>query len=73
MLRTAGFCRNNSRLLVSKFQNRTYAKEINFGESARSSMLAGVETLAKAVSATLGPKVSGHHIACCDYSLLIVG
>ncbi|MBT6103406.1 MAG: hypothetical protein HOH62_05835, partial [Verrucomicrobia bacterium] len=32
------------------------AKQLKFDESARQSLLAGVSTLAKAVTATLGPK-----------------
>ena len=32
------------------------AKDIEFGSDARSKMLKGVETLAKAVKVTLGPK-----------------
>lgn len=37
--------------------SRSYAKDIKYGEDARSSMLVGVDILAKAVAATLGPKV----------------
>src|SRR5574338_997408 len=36
------------------------AKEIRFGEDARARMLRGVNTLANAVKATLGPK--GHNV-----------
>ena len=32
------------------------AKQLKFDEAARQSLLAGVNTLAKAVTATLGPK-----------------
>ena len=56
MYRTAHLYRPLSRA-IAKSQARSYAKEIVFGENARSSMLTGVETLARAVSATLGPKV----------------
>lgn len=65
MYRTASLYRPVSRA-VSKLQSRSYAKEIAFGENARSSMLTGVETLARAVSATLGPKV------CTDTELLYI-
>jgi chaperonin GroEL len=38
-------------------QARTYAsKDVVFGNDARQGMLKGVDILAKAVSATLGPK-----------------
>lgn len=43
--------------LVQQNQLRTY-KEFAFGNDARTRMAAGVDILAKAVSATLGPKVS---------------
>ena len=58
MLRSARLYRPITRLLTnSRPPVRSYAKEIVFGENARSSMLTGVETLARAVSVTLGPKV----------------
>lgn len=41
--------------LRSTQQLRTY-KELKFGVEARASLLVGVETLAKAVATTLGPK-----------------
>nr|BAA09171.1 heat-shock protein [Schizosaccharomyces pombe] len=37
-------------------QVRTYAKDLKFGVDARASLLTGVDTLARAVSVTLGPK-----------------
>jgi hypothetical protein len=36
---------------------RTYAKDLKFGDDARSKMLQGVDILANAVAVTLGPKV----------------
>ena len=58
MLRSARLYRPVARLLTnSRPPVRGYAKEIVFGENARSSMLTGVQTLARAVSVTLGPKV----------------
>ena len=38
-------------------QTRSFAKEIKFAGDARALMLKGVNTLADAVSITLGPKV----------------
>lgn len=62
MLRSTTLYRPVTRLLASApVASRNYsAKEITFGENARASMLNGVETLARAVSVTLGPKVKGH-------------
>lgn len=41
---------------VSAVSKRGYAKDVVFGNDARQGMLRGVDILAKAVSATLGPK-----------------
>ena len=59
MLRAVSLHRPVSRLIASSspLAARFYAKDIKYGEDARSSMLAGVDKLAKAVSTTLGPKV----------------
>ena len=59
MLRAISLHRPVSRLLLSSrpLVARGYAKDIKYGEDARSSMLAGVDQLTKAVAATLGPKV----------------
>ena len=59
MLRAVNLHRSATRLLQSSrpLAARFYAKDIKYGEDARSSMLAGVDKLAKSVAATLGPKV----------------
>ena len=58
MLRAVRFYKPASRLLLaSRLSQRDYSKDLRFGEDARSEMLAGVDKLAKAVAATLGPKV----------------
>ena len=41
---------------VSLIQQRLAHKELKFGVEGRQALLAGVETLAKAVATTLGPK-----------------
>ena len=49
----------SSKLRTSSFnlqQQRFAHKELQFGNEGRAALLKGVETLAKAVSATLGPK-----------------
>lgn len=59
-LRTSSFNLRRSpsfQALVSHQQTRGYAhKELQFGVEARAKLLQGVETLAKAVATTLGPK-----------------
>lgn len=59
-LRTRAALPRPHRLLQSastSIAKRGYAsKEVIFGNDARQGMLKGVDTLAKAVSATLGPK-----------------
>ena len=42
------------------------AKDVFFGDSARQRMLVGVNTLADAVKATLGPK--GRNVICLLYT-----
>ena len=49
---TASLLRQSQPLL-----SRGYAKDLKFGSEARGAMLAGVDKLADAVAATLGPKV----------------
>lgn len=61
MLRAVSLHRPASRLLQASrplIGARFYAKEIKYGEDARSSMLSGVDKLAKSVATTLGPKVT---------------
>lgn len=60
MLRLYSALRSSKKLspaLTASF-NRNYAKDIKFGSDARSRMLEGVDTLADAVSVTMGPKVN---------------
>ncbi len=59
MLRAMSLHRSTTRLMTASrpLAVRYYAKDLKYGEDARSSMLAGVDKLAKAVAATLGPKV----------------
>ena len=42
--------------LASHMPAATYAKDVRFGTSVRQEMLEGVDTLADAVSVTMGPK-----------------
>ena len=42
------------------------AKEVKFGDSARKKMLTGINILADAVKATLGPK--GRNVVCLLYT-----
>ena len=58
MHRSAKLLRPTARLLrYSQPLSRGYAKDLKFGSEARGAMLAGVDKLADAVAATLGPKV----------------
>lgn len=60
MLRAVSLHRPACRLMQSSrplIGARFYAKDIKYGEDARTSMLAGVDKLAKSVATTLGPKV----------------
>ena len=60
VLRTAGLCKRvlNPQLAASlSTSNSCNAKELKLGRDGRSAMLKGVEILAEAVAATLGPKV----------------
>lgn len=59
MLSVARLSRSSARLLsLAKVQARCYsAKDLKFGVEARVAMLQGVDKLADAVAATMGPKV----------------
>jgi len=46
----------NRRVASSLVSNRSYAKDVKFGDEARAKMLQGVDVLADAVAVTLGPK-----------------
>jgi len=46
----------NRRVASSLVSNRSYAKDVKFGDEARAKMLKGVDVLADAVAVTLGPK-----------------
>lgn len=52
----AGQSRRVTSSLINTAQHRTYAKDVKFGDDARSKMLKGVDILADAVAITLGPK-----------------
>ena len=58
MHRAARLLRPSARLLRQPMLFRGYAKDIKFGSEARGAMLVGVDKLADAVAATLGPKVA---------------
>ena len=62
MHRAARLLRPGARLLRQPMLFRSYAKDIKFGSEARGAMLVGVDKLADAVAATLGPKVVHHDI-----------
>lgn len=54
-------------------QHRHASKAVDFGKKARQEMLEGLDTLARAVTATLGPKVSVSHLVWRVSSLLLLG
>lgn len=56
MFRLTRLAAKNRRVASSLISNRTYAKEVKFGDDARAKMLQGVDVLADAVAVTLGPK-----------------
>jgi len=56
MFRLTRLAAQNRRVASSLISNRTYAKEVKFGDDARAKMLQGVDVLADAVAVTLGPK-----------------
>jgi chaperonin GroEL len=57
MYRLTNLAQANRRVAsVLAASNRTYAKDIKFGDEARAKMLKGVDILADAVAVTLGPK-----------------
>lgn len=56
LTRLAGSSRRVASSLVSGSSNRSYAKDVKFGDDARAKMLKGVDILADAVAVTLGPK-----------------
>ena len=56
MLRSAAKRGSLPRTAVAKQQKRFAHKELKFGTDGRKSLLEGVDTLAKAVAVTLGPK-----------------
>jgi hypothetical protein len=55
---------------VSAAQRRYASKDVIFGNEARQGMLRGVDILAKAVSATLGPK--GRTVIIGAYRLVVI-
>lgn len=57
MHRFTKLLRPSVRLVREPLLFRGYAKDLKFGSEARGAMLAGVDKLADAVAATLGPKV----------------
>lgn len=65
MFSVARLSRSSARLLsLAKVQARCYsAKDLKFGAEARVAMLQGVDKLADAVAATMGPKV-----CCCTHT-----
>jgi chaperonin GroEL len=56
MFRLTQLARINRRVASSLVSNRSYAKDVKFGDEARAKMLQGVDVLADAVAVTLGPK-----------------
>ena len=56
MFRLTKLANPSRRAAASLISNRSYAKDVKFGDEARAKMLQGVDTLANAVAVTLGPK-----------------
>jgi chaperonin GroEL len=56
LTRLASSSKRVASAMVTSSSSRSYAKDVKFGDDARSRMLQGVDVLANAVAVTLGPK-----------------